>query len=176
MSHNINPVLACSDISFSEKKTPTFYQIEISTELKANVDTVWNTLTDYSNLQSFITNLRQSLILVETRSRKIIEQTGIIRLPVFTKQFKILLDVQEEYPTRIKMAQIDGDFDFFKSEYQIIPTDYDHVQLTWQGKLLPAFYIPSFIGKTIININIKNQFCDLINEVSSRVLAEVGEE
>ncbi len=157
--------LACSSNSQIIDETTDRYDVRLSTEIETDVSTVWKTLTDYSRLPTFIKGMTRSSVVKENGYKKLVQQTGILRILFFTKEFTVFLNVHEKYPESITMTQVEGDFDHFSAKYDINQTGKNQVRLTWQGTLKPSFYMPPIIGKRLISKSIKKQFCDVISEI-----------
>ena len=167
-----NPALACThNILISEGK-PGVHNIVITKNVKSDIDTVWQTLTDYPSLSHFVRRMKRSSLITRNKSKKLVEQIGVIRFLLFKREFKVLLVVEEKYPLAIEMTQIEGDFEYFQSKYHIDKKSNDSVRLTWRGQLHPSFFVPPIIGRKMIETNIKNQFCDVVLEILARTQNE----
>ena len=160
--------LGCSANSQAIEETSGLYDVTLTKEIQTDVNTVWKTLTDYSRLSTFVKGMTRSTVLEGHGSKKVVQQTGILRLLFFSKEFTVWLNVDEKYPRFITMTQFKGDFDHFSGRYDINQTGNNKVRLTWRGTLKPSFYIPPIIGKRIIKKNINKQFCDVISEIIVR--------
>ena len=160
--------LACSSYSQTIDETSSQYEVKLSTEIETDASTVWKTLTDYSKLPTFVKGMTLSSVVKEDGYKKLVQQTGILRILFFKKEFTVLLRVHEKFPKSITMTQVEGDFDHFSAKYDINQTGKNQVRLTWEGTLKPSFYMPPIIGKRLISKSIKKQFCDVISEIIIR--------
>ncbi len=163
-----NVSLACTNKIFISEQKPGMHNIVVTKSVKSDIDTVWQTLTDYSSLPRFVRGMKESKILMQNESKKLVAQIGVIRFLLFKREFKLLLIVAENYPLTIEMNQLKGDFIYFQSKYYIDQQNNHSVRLTWQGQLHPSFFVPPIFGKKIIENNIKKQFCDVILEILAR--------
>lgn len=96
-------------------------RIHAITTLPFTAEQLWQILTDYDNLASFIPNL--------TRSRRLSHPDGGIRLEqVGAQSFlnvkfcaRVVLDTVETFPQQICFAMVEGDFRQFEGQWTLEP-------------------------------------------------------
>jgi ribosome-associated toxin RatA of RatAB toxin-antitoxin module len=122
-------------------------RIEATIHLSAEIEQVWQVLTNYEELADFIPNLSKSSRIEhpEGSGGIRIEQVGIQNLKVVTFSARVVLDMAEEYPSAIRFTMVEGDFKSFSGAWllQVIPEqDGGGTRLTYILEVWPKATIP----------------------------------
>ncbi|XGB41283.1 MAG: SRPBCC family protein [Nodosilinea sp. LVE1205-7] len=96
-------------------------RIVASTEIAASPNQVWQVLTDYDNLASFIPNLSLSQRLRHPQGGIRLEQIGSQCFLSLRFCARVVIDMVEEFPHRLKFTLVEGDFRQFQGEWQLQP-------------------------------------------------------
>mgnify|MGYP001222189764 CR=1 FL=1 len=154
--------------SYAKNNTSTF-ALTLESSFAADLQSAWETITDYNNLDDFVTGMTSSVIISRISENNLtVEQTGELEIWVLTHRFTILLNVTEDPPARVRMTSIGGDFEKFDGKYEITSLDNDTVKLTWRGVITPSRFIPIVLAKHFVLKNSNLQFCDVISEIKKR--------
>lgn len=105
----------------TEKLAGRQRRIQAFTDLPFSPEQLWQVLTDYDNLASFIPNL--------THSRRLRHPEGGIRLEQVGSQCflqvkvcaRVVLDMVEAFPQEIRFAMVEGDFRTFEGKWTLVP-------------------------------------------------------
>lgn len=92
-------------------------KISAHIQLPHPVERVWKLLTDYEGLCDFIPNLAKSSLLEHPHGGIRLEQIGSQRLLKFNFSARVVLDLEEYFPTEIKFSMIEGDFKAFSGSW-----------------------------------------------------------
>jgi len=108
---------------YTEKLDGQQRRILAFTEIPATADQVWQVITDYDNLASFIPNL--------SCSQRISHPEGGIRLEQIGSQCflnikfcaRVVLDMVEQFPNQIDFEMVEGDFKQFCGSWMLQPAN-----------------------------------------------------
>ncbi|QQE66582.1 cyclase [Leptolyngbya sp. BL0902] len=141
----------------TEKRVGRQRRIHAITDLPFTADQLWQILTDYDNLASFIPNL--------TRSRRLSHPDGGIRLEqVGSQRFlnvsfcaRVVLDAVETFPQELTFSLVEGDFRQFEGKWRLEPltgasprTRLSYDLLICPPRAMPAGLIERHIRKDLI--------------------------
>lgn len=118
-------------------------RILASTEIATHLDQVWQVLTDYDNLASFIPNLSLSQRLRHPGGGIRLEQIGSQCFLNLKFCARVVIDMVEEFPHRLKFTLVEGDFRQFQGEWQLQPLSTGlATRLTYDLIICPAWGMP----------------------------------
>jgi ribosome-associated toxin RatA of RatAB toxin-antitoxin module len=92
-----------------------------SIDLPFQLDQVWQVLTDYDNLASFIPNLSQSQRLHHPQGGIRLEQIGAQCFLNVKFCARVVLDMVEVFPQELRFSMVEGDFRQFEGQWQLVP-------------------------------------------------------
>lgn len=96
-------------------------RIVASTQISATVDQVWQVLTDYNNLSSFIPNLSYSQRLSHPDGGIRLEQIGSQCFLNIKFCARVVLDMVEAFPKELRFSMVEGDFRQFEGKWTLEP-------------------------------------------------------
>ncbi|MCF4969685.1 SRPBCC family protein [Nostoc sp. CMAA1605] len=96
-------------------------QITATVQIPYPVETVWKVLTDYESLAEFIPNLAKSRLLQHPEGGIRLEQVGSQRFLNFNFCARVVLDLQEHFPSKINFQMVEGDFKGFSGYWCLEP-------------------------------------------------------
>jgi len=97
-------------------------QITAKIQISQPVEQVWQVLTDYEALASFIPNLAKSRRLEHPTGGIRLEQVGTQRLLRFNFSARVVLDLEEKFPDEINFNMVEGDFKAFSGSWLLKPS------------------------------------------------------
>ncbi len=104
---------------------------------------VWAVLTNYEALSEFIPNLALSRPLDSPDGNILIEQVGTQKLLNINFSARVVLAMQEEFPTAVRFQMVEGDFKSFVGAWLLAPTDDGAgTALTYTVDILPKLTMP----------------------------------
>lgn len=161
------------------------FEAEAVLDLAADAKTVWETITDYAALPSFMPGIRRCRVLerkalARAGEQLVVEQHGEFRFLLFAQAMTVLLNIEHQ-PMRVaeaKAVRFDlGLFkrraiDVFEGRYELVPLagrrSAPRVQLRYTaviGLLLPP---PPAIGSVAVRQNLAAQLETVADEVARR--------
>jgi hypothetical protein len=173
------------EVTVQVRRSGRRFEAEALLDLAADARTVWDTITDYAALPSFMPGIRSCRVverkaLPKAGERLVVEQQGEFRFLLFAQTMKVLLDIEHQ-PMRMaeaKAVHFDlGLFkrraiDVFEGRYELRPhtpsRGVPRVQLRYTaviGLLLPP---PPAIGSLAVRQNLAAQLQAVAAEVARR--------
>lgn len=148
-------------------------RILASTEIPATADQVWQVLTDYENLASFIPNL--------TCSQRINHPEGGIRLEQVGSQCflnikvcaRVVIDMVEAFPQELRFSMVEGDFRQFEGKWTLEPVPSpqgERVRLGYDLLIRPPRAMPI----ALIERHIRNDLTRNLQAIGDRTATLFG--
>ena len=164
---------AAEDISIRADRVGSAVLIEARATLAAPRQLVWETLTDYDRLASFVPGMRLSRVVERRASSIIVKQQGEAGFLFFTHGIDVVVEAQEAPPHQISVRVLSGNLRQLDGRYQIEPDTRraGHLLLRWTGLIEPETSLPPLIGVPILRSNIGAQFRGLVREIERRTAA-----
>ncbi|KAG9444031.1 hypothetical protein H6P81_015371 [Aristolochia fimbriata] len=137
-------------VSWRERRVRAWISVE------ADVESVWNVLTDYEKLADFIPNLVCSgRIPCPHPGRIWLEQRGFQRALYWHIEARVVLDLQE-FPhlvdgRELHFSMVDGDFKKFEGKWSVKPGVRSCMTtLSYEVSVIPRFNFPAILLERII--------------------------
>lgn len=123
---------ASSDVLLvTEKLAQQQRKVQAQIDLDHPLEQVWQVLTDYEALDQFIPNLAKSDRIQHPGSGIRIEQVGVQNALLLQFSARVVLDMIEEFPHRIRFDMVEGDFRDFSGSWGLQPaSDLNHGKTT----------------------------------------------
>lgn len=137
-------------VSWRERK------IKAEIKVNADVDSIWNALTDYERLADFVPNLVSSRRIPCPRPGRIwLEQRGIQRSLYWHIEARVVLDLQEFINSNnvreLHFSMVDGDFKKFEGKWSVrVGTRSSTAILSYEVSVIPRFNFPAIFLERII--------------------------
>lgn len=96
-------------------------RIQAFTEIPATAEQVWQVITDYDNLASFIPNLSCSQRLSHPQGGIRLEQIGSQCFLSIKFCARVVLDMVETFPQELRFSMVEGDFRQFEGKWTLEP-------------------------------------------------------
>ncbi|KAL3844780.1 hypothetical protein ACJIZ3_002183 [Penstemon smallii] len=131
-------------------------RIKADISVNADVESVWNVLTDYERLADFIPNLVTSGTIPCPHPGRIwLEQRGLQRALYWHIEARVVLDLQEfpnsENDRELHFSMVDGDFKKFEGKWSVkSPKGSSTTTLGYQVNVIPRFNFPAIFLERII--------------------------
>ncbi|XP_047330644.1 uncharacterized protein LOC124934196 [Impatiens glandulifera] len=124
----------------------------------ADIDSVWNALTDYDRLADFIPNLVSSGTIPCPHPGRIwLEQRGLQRALYWHIEARVVLDLQEfinsENDRELRFSMVDGDFKKFQGRWCLKSAEKRSSSLTnlsYEVNVIPRFNFPAIFLEKIV--------------------------
>jgi ribosome-associated toxin RatA of RatAB toxin-antitoxin module len=163
-------------VSVQARRQGTAVYIEMQAAVKAPLDVIWNTLTDYNRLAEFIPGMASSRIVEKRGNILIVEQSGTARLWLFSYAIDVVVKVTEQRPHAISVNVISGNLKQLEGGYQLQPLgdgSGNHL-LTWTGVIEPALPAPIAMTLPLIRNSLSQQFEGMVHEIERREARRVS--
>ena len=138
---------------------------------------VWQLLTDYEHLSSYMPNINSSRIVSRTGPTVQVQQAGTSRL-ILPWNFDVTFEFTEEAPVRLRFRQTRGNLRVFEGDWNLVPWEAG-VEITYRARLghgipLPGFLI-TYIARHQLGIMIPALLEELRRRATSRRLRPFSE-
>ncbi|MBD2230196.1 SRPBCC family protein [Phormidium tenue] len=148
-------------------------RIVASTQISATVDQVWQVLTDYNNLSSFIPNLSHSQRLSHPDGGIRLEQIGSQCFLNIKFCARVVLDMVEAFPRELRFSMVEGDFRQFEGKWTLEPVKDVAGELVCLGYDL-VIRPPRAMPVALIERHIRNDLSRNLKAISDRTLMLSG--
>ncbi len=131
-------------------------------------EVIWEVLTDYDAIHEFVSSMRQSRVKEQHEGYLLIEQESREKFFIFSKKIKVVLEVIEEPPRRIRMKEVSQqDFYLYEGSWEIEDAE-SGMNVIYSLKSKPSFWVPGFIVKSSMRNNIKTSLKEIRSEIIQR--------
>jgi ribosome-associated toxin RatA of RatAB toxin-antitoxin module len=162
---------ADDEIQVSARTERAAVHIEASVLLRAPLSVVWQTLTDYDHLGSFIPGMTTSRVVDRRGVAAIVEQVGEARFLLFSYPIDVTVSSEEYPPYSIRIHALKGNLRRLEGGYQIVPRADGGIELTWSGLIEPDSFLPALITKPVLHAVVEAQFGGMVSEIRRRSAA-----
>jgi ribosome-associated toxin RatA of RatAB toxin-antitoxin module len=165
----VHGALAASAVDVRTSRQGDLIEVHAKATIKAHMEVVWATLTDYERLPEFIPGLKKSRIIARNGATITIEQSGEAHFLFITVPIEVTLESTERAPHSIEVRRVAGTLRQLQGRYetQAMP-DHSHVQLRWTGSIEPENRLPPLVGESIMRQSIRSQFTGMVREIERR--------
>lgn len=130
---------------WTEKTLGQQQQISATIAIPYAIEQVWQVLTDYEQMPTFIPNLLATRRLFHPTAGIRLEQVGYCQVLKIRFSARAVLDVVEQFPDQITFQMIEGDFQEFAGHCRLEPiSDIDGKRtiLHYSVQLVPKLNLP----------------------------------
>jgi hypothetical protein len=128
-------------------------------------------LTDYERIPRFMPDVRSSRVLERGADRVVVEQEAVARVLFFSRQVRLVLEVQEG-PANIRFRDRSGQ-SFIRYEGQWTLREQDgHALIGYELLAEPDFDVPEFILTRLLKRDAGRMIERLQAEIADRALAD----
>ena len=162
--------LAADNVTIYAEKQGSAVAIQARALLTAPLSLIWETLTDYNRLSSFIPGMHISRVIDRRGPATIVRQQGEASFLIFTLPIDVVVEALEKPPYVIEIRALSGSLKRLDGRYQIEPDIRvpGNFVLYWFGLVEPELNLPSVIGVPILRASIGDQFRGMVREIERR--------
>jgi ribosome-associated toxin RatA of RatAB toxin-antitoxin module len=160
-----------SDIRVSAATEGAAVRVDAYALLHAPWSIVWQTLTDYDHLGSFIPGMTTSRVIRREGVAAIVEQTGEARVLMISFPLNVTVSSAEYPPNSIRIHALTGNLRRLEGGYEISAGDGGTVELRWRGKIEPASVLPAIFTRPVLRAVVEAQFRGMVSEIQRRTAA-----
>ncbi|HUG55173.1 MAG TPA: SRPBCC family protein [Vicinamibacteria bacterium] len=150
------------------------YRIDGSFSVDAPAAVVWDVLTDYDRLPSFVSSMRSSTSTRDASGRLLVTQEAVGRAGPFSRTLHVVLEVEEEAPDRIAFRDVCGGSFHSYAGVWTIDADGAGVLVSYELRARPLSS-PPLLGRSILASNARGLLGEVRLEILRRGLAAGAE-
>ena len=158
---------ADEDIVVHAKKDGAEVVVEVDCPVRAPVLTVWDVLTDYDNMSTFISNLQYSSIQGRVDNVLKVRQSGKATRGPLSITFDNVREVELRPFTEVRSRLISGDLKASAFTTRLVDVD-GLVHIINSGRYTPKLWVPPLIGPALIEAETRKQFGEIRTEILRR--------
>lgn len=155
------------DILVHVRQDGTEVVVDVDCPVPAPVSVVWEVLTDYDNMASFISNLQFSGIERHADDTLTVHQTGKVSRGLFTFAFDNVREIELVPLTEIRSRLVRGDLKASAFTTRIVDVD-GLVHVMHSGRYTPNVWVPPLLGPMLIEGETRRQYGEIRAEVLRR--------
>ena len=112
---------------------------------------VWSVITDYDEIESFISNVTDAQEISRNGSSIVIYQKGKTRFLIFAKTVEVTLEVQEFSQDSIRFEILEDPFHHYSRQWSLLTlSNAGSVELAYEAVVKPNFFAPRFLVKRVM--------------------------
>lgn len=186
---------AADGVVFSAAREGEFILIKASADLQVDSATAWSVLTDYDHYAEFIPDMHFSRVVSRGDGGMVVEQKGEFGFLLYRQEVEVRMAVIESPPGSmaggtacaaasnappastgdldacargaIVARALSGSFRDLAGRYEVSRSPAG-MRLSYDGRLLPDFSLPPFIGLAILRQAMERQFQAMVDEIVRR--------
>ena len=158
---------ADAEIVVHAKKDGAEVVVEVDCPVHAPVLTVWDVLTDYDNMSTFISNLQYSSIQGRVDNVLKVRQSGKATRGPLSITFDNVREVELRPFTEVRSRLISGDLKASAFTTRLVDVD-GLVHIINSGRYTPKLWVPPLIGPALIEAETRKQFGEIRTEILRR--------
>ncbi len=162
------PAQAGADISVVATAQETAVQITAHAVVRAPPELIWQTLTDYDHLATFVPGITSSRVVSRQGPELVVEQKGSARLWIFSYPIEVKVAAAERPYRSIDVHLLQGNLKRLDGSYRIEPRPDGTTELVWNGLIEPDSPLPGFIRTPLLRRSISEQFTGMVREIERR--------
>ena len=142
--------------------------VDVTANVAARREIVWDALTDYDHMPEFVTNLKSSTVLKRQGNQLVVEQAGEAKRAFLHFSFSTIRSVELTPGSEIRSHLVRRDFKSYEFTTRlngeaIGPTTIEH-----HGEYLPNAWVPTVVWPAMIETETRSQYTQLIAEMLRR--------
>jgi hypothetical protein len=155
------------DISVRAEKDGATIRVRVDCPVMAPQAVVWDVLTDYDRMPSFIGNLEQSVVRMRLGNRLQVYQKGRAERGPLSIKFENVREVELVPRSEIRSRVISGDNMPASFTTRIEERD-GRLHIRNDGVYTPSMWVPPVIGTSLIEAETRKQFGEIRDEILRR--------
>lgn len=167
----INPSLAdeqsAQDINVSVNFENKVVVLDATFIVNANIDQVWDVVTDFDHATQFISNLQESKILEAKDNVFKVEQKGLAKYGLLSFKFESTREIHITPKSQIQTHLLSGTMHKFDGSMRL-KSEGDVTEIVYHSESIPGVWIPPLVGKNFIQHETQEQFSEIRQEVMRR--------
>lgn len=142
--------------------------------LPADVERIWEVLTDYDNLEEFMPHLEKSEVLYRNSGRLMLRQEGSVWFPMRKLRTAATMEVRESPPELISFKATEGDYVVYEGEWRLEPRP-EGTDLFYEAVIEPSFWVPRWMLSALERKILKGTFEAVLSRASDLKQARLAQ-
>ena len=143
-------------------------KVEASQALQVDAATLWDTLTDYNRLATFIPDMVSSRVISAPGAPKRVEQIADAGMFAFVMPDHVVLAMEETPPSQIRFRAVSGKLVTMSGEWRIVG-DAAPVTLVYRAHIVPLGPIPPLGSGFFVEDEVRSRFEAVGREAERRM-------
>lgn len=157
-----------NDVEVRAERNGDLVDVQAKALLRAPMDVVWRTLTDYERLPEFIPGLETSRIISRNGAQVQVAQTGRASFLFLSVPITVVVESTERPPYVVEVRRISGSIRHLQGRYEARPRADGRVLLRWIGSISPDAELPPLVETALVRLSIRDQFIGMVQEIERR--------
>ena len=145
--------------------------IDMNFTVLASTRQVWDVLTDFDHMTSFISNLQSSKITGRSGMVVQVSQKGVAKHAMMNFQFESAREIRLFPYEKILSHMVSGTMRKMEGETLLI-SEGDQTRVVYHADVVPGVWVPPVMGKVFIEHETREQFQEIRDEILKRKQAE----
>ncbi|TCV87342.1 SRPBCC family protein [Sulfurirhabdus autotrophica] len=141
--------------------------VDVNFTVPAPARLVWEVLTDFDHMSTFIGNLQSSKVIDRTENIFRVAQKGIAKYGPVSFPFESIREIHLFSFNKIQTHMVSGNIHKLEGVTQLI-TEGDLTRVIYHADTIPGVWIPPGVGKLFIEHETREQFQESRDEVMRR--------
>ena len=155
-----------SDVEITLDDTSGDCRVQGSFVAPVSRDVAWEVLADYDSIGQFVRSVRKSQVERQPDGRLLVRQEAVGGVFVFRRRMQVLLEIQEDFRTRIRFRDILGkDFRSYAGEWRIT-AELGGTRVVYEVAAEPR----SAVARALCRGSLRNAARDLLEQVRSEMI------
>ena len=155
------------DIAVQVQKVGSDVMVSVDCPVHAPRAVVWEVLTDYDHMASFVTNLTASELRARNGDTLQVFQRGSAARGVFSFSFENLREIKLFPQDEIRSRLLSGTLKASEFTTRIVD-DGNALHILNSGHFIPEVWVPPVIGPAVIEAETRKQFEEIRAEIQRR--------
>jgi ribosome-associated toxin RatA of RatAB toxin-antitoxin module len=162
------PAQSAADIRVDCTPQDGGVQVNARAVVRAPIELIWQTLTDYDHLSQFVPGIDSSRVVSRQGTRLVIEQKGGAHWWWFSYPIRVTVTSTERPYESIDVRLLEGNLRRLDGRYHIEARPDGSAEVSWQGLIEPDTPLPAFIRNPVLRRSISEQFAGMVKEIERR--------
>ena len=143
------------------------FQVEANLLVAVDKRIVWEVLTDYNNLASFVPGIRSSRIVSAPGEPLLVEQKGESGFLWFRVPIEVVARVEEVPFRAVRFQSVGGNLTNKRADWAL--QQHDHtMRVSYRANITPGFSLPPLIGTAIVGRDVRIMLESVAREMLRR--------
>lgn len=160
-------LVGLAEVTVQVTRQENAFHVEASLLVTADGRVVWEVLTDYNSLASFVPGMRSSRIVSAPGEPLLVEQKGESGFLFFRAPIAVVVRVEEVPFGAVRFQSVGGNLTNKRGEWDL--QRHDHAtRVNYRTNITPGFLLPPLIGPAIVGRDVRIMLESVAREMLRR--------